>query len=308
MILVTGAAGYIGSALVQRFGNNAAIGVDNFIKPRKDRPVDIIDADICDKATMEDIIVRYGITSIINLAAVVGDPACVKYPKQAVMSNLEGVESLLTAAKRAGTVTKFVQASTCSVYGFNEQMVDEDSAVNPLSLYAETKVKAEQLVRDSGLQYAVLRFATACGWSPAPRFDLTVNEFTRDVYYDRMIEVYSKNDWRPYCDVVDLVYVLYMAAVKSSVMGVYNVGAQKNNFTKGMILDMLSKYKEVCYCETIDNKDPRNYKVNFDHIKRALPEVNFTSLDDTVLEIMAKLKEGGIDADDSVYRADHLNC
>lgn len=308
MILVTGAAGYIGSVLSQALNGNA-VRVDSFIKgtPR----FGILQADTCDTDEMYSIMCKHGVESIINLAAIVGDPACAKYPQQAVRSNVEGVESLLKAAHRAGTVKKFVQASTCSVYGFNDDVVHEDSPLNPLSLYAETKVKAEKAIRTSGFPHAILRFATACGWSPVPRFDLTVNEFVKEAKLGRTIEVYRKDDWRPYCHTLDLAYVLKQAAVPgSTVMGTLNVGCARNNYTKQMIIDTISKYIPVSvnYVESAGtDADKRNYKVDFSAIGQAIKHLRFLTLDDAVIEIMDALDKGGIDADDRAHRADHLN-
>ncbi len=249
------------------------------------------------------------VDAVINLAAVVGDPACAKYPKQTCHSNIDGVASLLEACKMAG-VRKFVQASTCSVYGFNEDIVDENTPVNPLSLYAETKVSAENMVKASGLDYSILRFSTAFGWSPAPRFDLTVNEFTRDVYLGRTLDVYRENDWRPYAHTMTLAWAVLQAARTDAISGIYNVGHQQNCYTKRMLVDTLSKYKpvSVTFAPASEGQDARNYKPGFSRFMREFPRHSPITVDDGILEIMDNLSRGGIDADSEAYRADRLAC
>jgi len=306
MILVTGAAGYIGSCFLSKW--RTALGIDSFIKSGKARDR-IVVMDINDTANVTAFMKEHKITKVVNLAAVVGDPACIKYPKQAVASNLEGVKSLLKACADAGTVKKFVQASTCSVYGFNVNGdLTEESPLNPLSLYAELKIKAENAIRESGMPHAILRFSTAFGWSQSPRFDLTVNEFTREAVMGREIEVYRKDDWRPYAHISDLAGACYMATKMAGFAGTFNVGWARNNHTKQMIIDTISKYVPVPvkYVET-PGADARNYKVNFDKLAGVMANPVFRTIDDGIIEIIKHLRKGEIDADDPAYRADHIN-
>jgi nucleoside-diphosphate-sugar epimerase len=306
MILLTGAAGYIGSYLM-KFAGGDILGVDSFIKGRYNNKV--LSYDINNVKAIETVLKAHKVDAIINLAAIVGDPACAKYPKHAKESNYEGVVNLLRAAEASGTVKKFVQASTCSVYGMSEGLLDEESPTNPLSLYAELKLKAEEAIRESGIRYAILRFSTAFGWSPCPRFDLTINEFTRDALHGQEIEVYRKDDWRPYAHIVDLASVCLEAAGKSEIMGRYNVGWDRNNHTKQMIIDTISKYIPINakYVDAPGN-DARNYKVDFSHLGRTMGWPAFETIDDGILEIIENLKAGGVDAYSPAYRADHLNC
>ena len=127
-----------------------------------------------------------GVNTVIHLAAVVGDPACERAPELAKQTNVEATSRLLDAASAAG-VRRFVFLSTCSNYGKMADpnaYVTEDSELNPISLYAETKVAAEADVASrctSTFQTCILRLATVYGVSPRMRFDLTINEFTRDL-------------------------------------------------------------------------------------------------------------------------------
>lgn len=307
MVLLTGAAGYIGSVLRETTAD--IIGIDNYIKPRHEKAEGVIAMDINQTDEVSRLMYDNRVDAVINLAAVVGDPACAKYPKQTCHSNIDGVASLLEACKMAG-VRKFVQASTCSVYGFNEDIVDENTPVNPLSLYAETKVRAENMVKASGLDYSILRFSTAFGWSPAPRFDLTVNEFTRDVFFGRTLDVYRENDWRPYAHTTTLAAAALLAAMNGNTNGTYNVGHRQNCYTKRMLVDTLSKYKpvSVTYTPVADGQDARNYKPDFSLFAQRFPIFSPHTVDDGMIEIMDNLKEKGIDADSGLYRSDCLHC
>lgn len=307
MILVTGAAGYIGSHVMSILGDEA-VGIDSFIKgnPREG----IVRCDIADPA-LKHVIRDNLVTAVINLAAVVGDPACAKYPQQALASNYEGVKALLQICAEAGTVQKFVQASTCSVYGFSpeDDLLTEDSPTKPLSLYAELKLQAEEAIRKSPMQHVIFRFSTAFGWSPSPRFDLTVNEFARDAALGREIEVYRKDDWRPYAHCSDLAGCCVLAAHHPGMQGTFNAGVVRNNHTKQMIINTISKYIPVPV-NYVDGhgRDRRNYKVGFGKLAEVLPHAMFAPIDDGIVEIIEKVKRGGFNADDRTYRADHLYC
>lgn len=308
MILVTGAAGYIGSHVMSILGDEA-VGVDSFIKGQVGSPR-VTRMDIADPALIT-LLYDNQITHVINLAAVVGDPACAKYPKQALASNYDGLLALLDTCKRAGTVRKFVQASTCSVYGYSpdNELLTEESKVGPLSLYAELKLKAEESIRQSGIPHVIFRFSTAFGWSTSPRFDLTVNEFTREATLGREIEVYRKDDWRPYAHCGDLAGCCVLATRLPVMEGTFNAGDKRNNHTKQMIIDTISKYipVPVNYVEG-HGQDRRNYKVGFDKIGKLVPGGMFCPIDHGITEIIDKIRAGGFNADDRAYRADHLYC
>ena len=144
----------------------------------------------------------------MHLAAIVGDPACALDPAGAWAVNVDAALALVQDAASAG-VQRFVFASTCSNYG---RMADptvpiaEDGLLAPISLYAEQKVALERALL--GLDPApfaatCLRFATVYGVAPRMRFDLTVNEFTRDLWSGRRLEVFGEQFRRPYVHVRD---------------------------------------------------------------------------------------------------------
>lgn len=216
-VLVTGVAGYIGSVLTTQllaqgyevlgidslmFGGDAIIGFYNNPK------FSFVKADIRDieqvKPHLQDV------DAIVHLAAIVGDPACAKQPELAESTNWTGSKALLEAAHQQNNIKRFIFASTCSNYGKMEgdELITEESPLRPVSLYAQLKVKFEKHLlegdyRDDFVPTA-LRFSTVYGLSPRIRFDLTVNEFTRDVALGRELIIFGEQFWRPYCHVNDL--------------------------------------------------------------------------------------------------------
>ncbi len=286
-ILVTGAAGYIGSVLVRqllnkgyfvrgfdilKFGGESLIGIYNhpnfeFIKG------DIRKEDDVRKAITD-------VDGIVHLAAIVGDPACAKEPEKAESTNWNGAKLIFDLANESSNVKNFVFASTCSNYGKmgGNDFVNEESPLRPVSLYAELKVKFEKYLLESKTREdfipTSLRFATVYGLSPRMRFDLTVNEFIRDVTLGRELEIFGEQFWRPYCHVEDLARacVLVLESDKEKVdHNVFGVGDTKENYQKKMIAEEILKIvpnAKINYVKK--DEDPRDYRVDFSKIKNQL--------------------------------------
>lgn len=308
-VLVTGGAGYIGSVLVRqlldkgykvrafdslKFGGDALYDV--MLHPNFEfMKGDIRNADEVSKALE-------GIDAIAHLAAIVGDPACKKFSDEANETNWDGSVALFEAAEKAG-VKRFVFASTCSNYGKMpdpDSFVEETSELNPVSLYAELKVKFEKYLledrKDANMCSTALRFSTVYGFSPRIRFDLTVNEFTRNATINGEQEIWGAQFWRPYCHVDDLAraVVLVLESDEAKVRAnVFNVGTTEENYNKGMIIEEVCKVvpnTKVNYVEM--NEDPRDYRVNFDKIKNELGFTITKKVPDGVKEIYTLLSTG----------------
>ena len=308
-VLVTGGAGYIGSVLVRqllnkgyqvramdslKFGGDALYDV--MLNPNFEfMKGDVRNADDVDK-------VLIGIDAIAHLAAIVGDPACKKFSSEAKETNWDGSVLLFNKAEAAG-VNRFVFSSTCSNYGKMadpDSFVTETSALNPVSLYAELKVKFEKYLledkKDSTMCSTGLRFSTVYGFSPRIRFDLTVNEFTRNAAIHGEQEIWGQQFWRPYCHVDDLAraVVLVLESPEEKVRAnVFNVGSTEENYNKGMIIKEVCKVVpnvNVIYVDS--SEDPRDYRVNFDKIKNELGFTITKKVPDGVREIYTLLKTG----------------
>lgn len=321
-ILVTGGAGYVGSILVRlllekgfrvvvvdklMFGCDSLKGVLN-------RPnFNLIKADITSSPTFREAFTDNQIDAVVHMAAIVGDPACSKDPKLAEKVNWEGSSLLLDAVKEYN-IPRFIFVSTCSNYGkmnLSNGYVNESSPLAPVSLYAELKVRFEEKLLAAGTNKenfcpVILRFATAYGLSPRMRFDLTVNEFTKELALQRELEVFGEKFWRPYCHVYDLARgILFMLnADKGKVAhNVFNVGDTGENFQKKMIIDEISKvilHPKIKYVHK--DEDPRDYKVSFSKIE----EIGFKvtkRISDGIKEIKNSLEEKSfLNPDDKKYR------
>ena len=319
-VLVTGGAGYIGNVLVRqllkqqfkvRVLDNLNFGGGAILDLLTDPNFEFQKGDIRDTETAKKAC--SGVDYVAHLAAIVGDPACAKAPELAKSINLEATKNLYTYANAAG-VRKFVFASTCSNYGKmkdSETYVDETSPLAPVSLYAETKVEAEKFLLSQNptntCKPTCLRFSTVYGLSLRPRFDLTVNEFTKELCLNRELIIFGGQFWRPYCHVNDLaasVSLVFQSDDKLTAFEVFNVGDTRENYQKKSIAEAIRKHipsAKISYVSR--NEDPRDYKVDFKKIKHQLGFKITRTLEDGILEIKTAVENGFIvDPDSSIYR------
>ena len=308
-VLVTGGAGYIGSVLVrQLLKKGHQVRALDSLKFGGEALYDVMlhpdfEFMLGDIRNSEDVTKALeGIDAVAHLAAIVGDPACKKYSDEAKETNWSGSVALFEAAEKA-RVKRFVFASTCSNYGKMpdpDSFVTETSALNPVSLYAELKVKFEKYLleerKDSKICSTALRFSTVYGFSPRIRFDLTVNEFTRNAAINGEQEIWGAQFWRPYCHVDDLArsVVLVLETSEEKVKSnVFNVGSTEENYNKGMIIEEVCKVVPNVKVHFVESsEDPRDYRVNFDKIKNELGYTITKKVPEGVKEIYTLLKTG----------------
>lgn len=319
-ILVTGGAGYIGSVLTRqlldkgykvRVLDNLMYGGEPIIDLLNLPDFEFVKGDIRNE---EDVkIAMQGIDCVAHLASIVGDPACAKQPELARSTNLEGSKLLYEIANKSG-VSKFVFASTCSNYGKMadpDAYVTEESATSPVSLYAETKVAVEEFLlsrdRNNTCKPTCLRFSTVYGLSLRPRFDLTVNEFAKELALGRELVIFGEQFWRPYCHVYDLarsVITVIEAAPEKVAFDVFNVGDTSENYQKKMIVEEVKKLIPDAKIKYVSkNEDPRDYRVNFDKIKKMLGFELMFKVPDGIAQIKKVLDDGFIlNPDDNKYK------
>lgn len=319
-VLVTGGAGYLGSTLVAvllahgssvRVLDSLAVGNGSSVLPFWGRDgFEFLPGDVRDDAVRSSAL--DGVETVVHLAAIVGDPACARDPDAARAVNLEATRALLDEAKARG-VARFLFASTCSNYG---KMVDGDAfateawELRPVSLYAETKVAAElDVLAAAAPAFATtcLRLATVYGASPRMRFDLTVNEFTRDALLTGELVVYGEQFWRPYVHVRDAARAIeaVLDAAPGDVSGeVFNVGDTGQNFRKQDLVDLLvARLPETRVERVARAEDPRDYRVSFEKIRASLGFAVSRSVPQGIDEVLALLRSGVVaDPFEAAYR------
>jgi nucleoside-diphosphate-sugar epimerase len=321
-ILVTGGAGYVGSGLLRRLLSEGysvtcvdrlMFGGESLLDIWHNKDFRFINCDINNTQKLDNIFINNNFNGVIHLAAVVGDPACKLYPDLAIKTNWVSSRWLIERSKKAG-ISKFIFASTCSNYGKMDDpdaFVDENSRLAPVSLYAELKVKFEKYIlsdmeKTKGFSPTSLRFSTVYGLSPRMRFDLTVNEFTKDLAQGKELVVFGEQFWRPYCHVKDFsnAFITILNASDEKVAyNVFNVGNTEENYTKQMIVDEIKKLipgSKIKY--VAKNEDPRDYRVNCDKIKNELNFKTSMTVPDGIKEIKRIIQENLIqDPDDQKY-------
>jgi len=313
-ILVTGGAGYVGSILVRRllesgyrvicldklmFGGESLLDVwghPDFVFHK---------CDITDFRAVDQILASDSLEAVVHLAAIVGDPACKREPELARKTNWEASAHLLERANKMG-ISRFIFASTCSNYGKMSDpssYVTEESLLAPVSLYAELKVKFENLMiseisRNDHFCPTSLRFSTVYGMSHRMRFDLTVNEFTKELASGKELVVFGEQFWRPYCHVSDFsnaILTVLKAPREKVAYEVFNVGDTGENYTKQMIVDEIVKQIPTSRIRYVrKEEDPRDYRVDFSKVRDVLEFKITRTVPDGIREIKQVVELGVI--------------
>lgn len=312
-ILVTGGAGYVGSVLVPSLlgkGFEVAVvddlrlGGHGLLSSYGHPRFAFHKESVLDYGKMLGI--ARGHDVVIHLAALVGEPPCVRYPDEARRVNVDGVRTMAEASREAG-VSHFIFSSTCSNYGKQPGgELDEEAPLVPLSLYAETKIESEGIVlsmNEPSFVTTVFRFATAFGVSPRMRFDTMLNEFVRDAVVDRWLLVYGKESYRTLVHVRDIVQMVYLTInMRERVAGeVFNVGS--GHISKQGLAELVHYHvptMEIGYKE--QQSDPRDYRASFDKATRLGYSPRYT-IEDGVREVAQALSDGlFLDPHSHLYR------
>ena len=304
--LVTGGCGYIGALVVEELaatGRRVRVldrlqhGQDEVAAAQEAAGVEVVRGDVRDADARRAALA--GADEVVHLAAIVGDPACARDPELAHAVNVQATRDLVADAAAA---ERLVFASTCSNYGRLDDPtvpIEEDGRLAPVSLYAEQKVAMERLLleRDGAPPSATcLRFATVYGVAPRMRFDLTVNEFTRDLWDDRELDVFGEQFWRPYIHVRDAaraVRIVLDAPAERVVGRVFNAGRSGENYRKLDLVEAIRGHVRSGRVRFVRrDEDPRDYKVAFDRIRRELGFEATRTVPDGIAEVAAALDRG----------------
>lgn len=212
-----------------------------------------------------------GVHSIIHLGGIVGNPAC-SFDKQTCEDvNVTATLRLGELASAAG-VQRFIFASSCSVYGYGEQIFTENSQMNPVDYYAESKIKGEEVLQEfSGdMTLTTCRFATVFGASRRMRFDLAVNGMTASAVTDSICNVHGGNQWRPFIHCHDVATALCLIQCSDKLLvhkEIFNVGDDRQNITLGMLGEIIREALPAVQVNIKDTiTDQRSYQVSFSKI------------------------------------------
>jgi len=282
-ILIVGGAGYLGSVLVRKLLQTERFVrvLDSFIYGRKSlraleghKNLEVIDGDFRNIETVVNSL--RDIDAVVLLAAVVGDPAAHLRPEQTIETNILAAQSLAFACK-LHCISRFIFASTCSVYGRTGDVLDERAPLNPVSLYARTKIFSERCILDlAGENFSptILRMGTLYGSSPRMRFDLVVNTMSMKAYTENRIQVFGGTQWRPLLhvdDAADAFTACLDAPLERIGDQIFNVGSNEQNYQILEIAEMIGRtFKKVKINIEEAQLDARDYRVNFDRIRRML--------------------------------------
>lgn len=274
-ILITGGAGYVGVPTILlllekgykvRVFDNLSWGGDVLLPFLSNPNFDFIKGDIRDRKQLAEA--YKNIDAIIHLAAIVGFPACRKYPELSRQINVKGTQNVVDLAKGK----PIIFASTGSTYGkIIEKYCTETTPLNPLSHYGKQKAEAEGIVKKNG-NFIIYRFATAFGASPRMRLDLLINDFTFRAMNEKTLIVYEKEFMRTFIHVKDMARSFLFALENFDKMNreTYNVGDEKLNVSKEGVCKLLQKYVEfyLHFVETGHDIDKRDYMVDYSKIKK----------------------------------------
>ena len=296
-ILVTGGAGYIGSKVVRNLldQNHKVTVIDKMIFG------DVGIKDLVNRISYLEVIDIRDLNpshaslfetqdAVIHLAAIANDPMGKLHPEVTDQVNVYGTSNVFTLAKMCG-VKKFIYASSASVYGFNEDVVTEESPLNPQSLYAQSKIDAEnelhRLNSDNKTELLILRQGTVSGLSLRMRYDLIINAMVRTVMRHQRVVIYGDdNTSRPIVSIDDLVNIYDKFLAGEIPSGTYNTTGFNAKVLE--VATEISKMFNVPAFYGLTNTDSRSYKMNCDKLNKVLGDYKFQ----TMAEIANSVKNG----------------
>ncbi len=313
-ILITGGAGYIGSLLTSELlranfhvtvADELLFGGESLVPFLHHPNFHFVKTDVTEPRALREAVRGEWPRpdAVVHLAAIVGFPACQAVGKQVAWRyNVDATKLAFEQAVALGA-GRFVFSSTYSNYGLTQdgKPVTEESPLNPQSIYAETKIAAEQYLlgqKDAACAPLLFRFATLYGISPRTRFDLIINQFVLDAYTKHVLLIYQRGYSRSFVHVRDVVrgIMLGLDAPVQKIRGqVYNLGTDNGNYTKDQIVDLVLKRMpetSVEYKDLTFGGDMRDITVSFAKIKSELGFKTTLDVDDGIRELLFALKTG----------------
>jgi len=307
-VLVTGGAGYIGSVLTRTILEK---GHDVTCLDRLFFGTDPI-KDVKDKITLIKDDIRWfkpeilnGVDAVLDLASLSNDPSGELDPQKTLEINHKGRVRVAALSKKHG-VRKYVLASTCSVYGFQDGTLTEQSGLNPLTTYAKANMLAEKDIlplANKSFTATALRQATVYGFSPRMRFDLAINGMVLGFFKNGKIPIMRDGkQWRPFVHVKDTsnAFIRVLESDAELVNGqIFNVGSDEQNVQVFDLANLVAEAIKLPFnYEWYGTPDKRSYKVSFDKIKKTLNYRTDYSPREGAKEVYDALKEGKLNPDD----------
>lgn len=245
---------------------------------------------------------------VIDLASISNDPAGELDQELTKSININGRINTIEACKAAG-VKYYILASSCSVYGFNDSIVNEESEINPLTMYAKANSEVEKYLlnnRNNNFYPLIFRQATVYGMSPRLRLDLVVNGMTFSAFKNKRLRMLRDGDqWRPLLGLEDLSHLftnLDKEDFTKNAYEIFNIGFNENNFQiKDIGKKVLSSFQENIEIEWYGEPDHRSYRVDFSKSEKILPIKKVNSIEDVSLELLNYFKKNNTSADAIFY-------
>ena len=291
-VLVVGGAGYIGGWLTDKAveaGHDVRVYDLLLYEERYLKPVNFIAGDVLDYERLHPYL--DWADAVIWLAALVGDPACALNPGVTEKINVDTVDWLCRTFDG-----RIIFPSTCSVYGANEQLVDEKSETDPLSLYAKGKLEAESVIMRRRPDSLIFRLATLAGVGDTYsriRMDLVVNLLVMRAKLVGQLQVFGGEQYRPMLHVRDVATAI-VPQIKGDASGIYNLGAE--NDTIATIAERIVAQVGSGEILRIDVpfQDTRNYRVSFDRVEQELGFKPEYSMDDAIDQVAWLIDNGRV--------------
>ena len=241
-----------------------------------------------------------GVGSVIDLAAIVGDPASSIDPKKTIKINYHSTRTIANICKDYG-VNRLIFASTCSVYGVSTkpgEFLREDDDLNPVSLYAQTKIDSESVLlemSDKDFKPIIFRMGTLFGLSKRMRFDLAVNIMSAKAFFEDKVTVFDGDQYRPFLHLKDAA-LAYLKAITHPIDeikgGAYNIGSNNLNYKLKEVGNIISEIADCDIDIRSEEKDPRSYCVNFDKFQNDFSFECSSSIEDSVRELIGIFNSG----------------
>jgi len=294
-VFVTGGAGYIGTKVIEkllennikvRCWDNLTFGTSSLSNFLNNPNFELEKGDVREHKRITGHM--FDCDACIHLAALVFQGG-EDLNNKIMEVNYNSTRRITDICKNKGM--KLIFTSTCSNYGQSNGFATEKSKLQGISPYAVSKIKAEKYISMNYPDATILRLSTGFGLSKKMRFDLIVNEMTRDAVMKKKITVYNPEAWRPGLHIDDISQAIYLA-LTNDISGIYNVGHESLNYQKKKLCEILQNTIPAIEVKTIKKGDPRDYKVSFDKIKNDLNFKSKRTIQYGTFEIMQAIEKG----------------